>query len=213
MAHQSEWQYRRFEDPFNERLNANELYVESNEASTIQTDLGERDNNGELVIQQTDRWYVNLHVRAYALDVMTRTNTSSVRFELRSDIRFDQERPRQAKWRFVVRSELPQEGYATIDGGFPGGEKGFISQLMESQTVVVRFRRDVRNLPRANERMEQTHTLTFPTAGLAEALAEHGFQTPSRPNALMKLGFKKIALIGLGGFVLVIACGIAAGGC
>lgn len=193
MATSSQWSTRYIADPINDRLRYHEAFIGSEENWVFTTDRGERPDEAELIVRSWDDG------RPLQICLASRgvTNYTSLSNDNESVVRFDQEKPRDVKWGFAENNELPQGGYACYPK-FPGGDRGFIWQMLQHETVVVRFQQ-----PRGRHGVGGggTHTLTFHLEGLAEALDTiPGVAQPSAPPPIsvgtgIKIGVGVVAVL------------------
>ena len=192
MASQSQWSYRYIEDPINDRRRFHEVYIGSEENWVFQTDTGERPDEAELIVRQ---WADGrpLEVRLAARGA---SNYSSDLRNTDSVVRFDQEKTRNVKWTFWAENEAPQGG--SLGGPkFPGGDRGFLWQMLQHDRVVVRLLQPEHRY----QTSRGTHTLTFPLDGLAGALNEiPGVHQPSAPSPIsvgtgIKIGIGVVAVV------------------
>ena len=200
MASQSEWEYRESEDPITGHV-SRELYVEANEQYTISARQSSQtyEDQGELVITVPGNV---VQVRAVNIFYLRK----SLHRQVRSQVRFAGEEARRVRWHYTETDQLPQAGFVRLDD-FSGGDSEFINQLLESDTLAVRFEDDLSGLEGRARYTPQTHTLTFDTAGLAQAYREHGLTIPDPPSALKKfMTCRNIGLLVVGGVILVLGC-------
>ena len=202
MAAASQWQYRYVEDPFDDRAARHELFTESSEQWVFTTELGERDDDAELIIRIWEhRGAKQIVVASYGANRFGSRSADTVK----SEVRFDREKPRRVDWSYHPDNESRQGGILLGCGKFPGGNHEFIWKMMEHQTLVMRFRSDLSNVRYASRSDEATHTLTFDLDGLADALDRHSEMVlPKRPSAFGRLrtGFKVALALGIVGLAI-----------
>ena len=197
MATASQWSSRYIADPINDRLRYHEVFVNSEERWVFSTDTGERPDEAELIVRAWDDG------RPLEVCLAARGASNYSREFEKTDaiVRFGQEKPRNVKWTFFENRELPQGGYLR-DVKFPGGNRGFIWQMLQHESVVVRLLQPEHRY----QTSRGTHTLTFPLGGLAETLDTiTGVTQPSAPPPISVGTGIKIG-IGVAAVVFLVSC-------